>query len=416
MDVVMVANSPGEIAGWVAPVVARLKARSRELRAFLFIPPCPFAAGTEKEVAKDIFGLDLVISPKGYLLYTIFKRRPRDFNPSEKGVVVHLGGDFFHSAFLSRRLKFPAIAYTDRSCGFVDSFQLFLAEDERVAEKISRKGAPPSKIVVVGSLMADAVQLGLERESALSGSELQRFERAQLRICLLPGSRPQQVRYMTPFFLKVAEIIKKVEGGAEFSLILSPFATLEALRDSVEGARKSRFIEGTCGRLTTEDGHTLITTGEGLSVSIVTERRYTAMSISDLALVMPGTAASELGFLGVPMVVAVPLNRPSEIPLPGLVGLLGGLPIAGGVIKGYAVRRLPGKIEFAAMPNKKARRHIVPEVWGVLRPEDIAIKALELLQDTPRREAMSRDLRESMGAGGTADRVVDAIFQIAAGS
>lgn len=387
MDVVILTNSPGEVTGWVRPVVERLIKRDGDSRIFIFLSPCAFASAREAQVLREIPGIARIFSPREYVAYALLGRRPAGFVPSGPGVVVHLGGDFMHSARIARRLEFPAIAYSDRTASFHGSFRMIAVEDDRVRDKLISKGIPAGKLRVIGNLMIDSVRPSLPREQAR-----QAFGIPQDAPCVLvmPGSRMQQVKHMAPFFLKVAGLIKKVERRAEFLLALSPFVSREILDTAVGEA-----MEGAIVRIV-EPG-----------------RRYDAMVASDLAMVMPGTSTAELGFLGVPMVVAVPLNWPGEVPLPGLWGLLGGIPLLGGLLKRYAIRGLSNKVEFAALPNKRARKMIVPEVRGVLDPEDVAIQALELLQDPSRRAMISKNLIEAMGGTGAADRLVDMIFEVA---
>ncbi len=135
------------------------------------------------------------------------------------------------------------------------------------------------------------------------------------------------------------------------------------------------------------------------------------MAASDVAVTMPGTVTAELAFLGVPTVVAVPLNVPEEIPLPGLPGLIGGLPVVGRHLKRAAVQKALERIEFAAIPNKRQRRMITPEVRGVLSAQDVGIKVLELLQDARVRGRIAVELRQAMGRPGASDRVAAVVLE-----
>jgi lipid-A-disaccharide synthase len=77
----------------------------------------------------------------------------------------------------------------------------------------------------------------------------------------------------------------------------------------------------------------VVETDGGLRIQAYRGRQYDLMSVSDLAITIPGTNTVELSFFGVPMVVALPLNHPERIPLEGLVGLIGNLPKLGKEVK-----------------------------------------------------------------------------------
>lgn len=410
MDVIIFANSPGEVAGWARPTVDRLRTRGIGERIFLFIPPCPFASGREAEVARMFPGVAGVVSPREYGRYILFGRLPHGFFPSGKGVVVHLGGDPLHSVLVARKLSYPAILYTDRSAALVKRFEVLLVEDTRIRDKVIRKGASPEKVRIVGNLAVDGVRPELSREEAF---RLFRLEDNKLTVGLFPGSREQEIRLVAPFFLRCAEIIAKVDSEVQFVLGLSPFASLEALEAAIRSKPDYKFFDGATGRLAKDGEATEIITDAGLRVRVEPEKRYDVMQVSDLAIVMPGTVTGELGFLGVPMLVTVALNRPEEVPLPGLVGQVGAMPFVGPLFKRFVVPKMVEKVEFIAIPNKRARQKIVPELRGILRPEDVAIASFEVLRDKKRRARISSDLKAAMGERGASDGIVDAIVEVA---
>ncbi|MDI7248226.1 MAG: hypothetical protein QME92_12310 [Bacillota bacterium] len=493
--VVIVANSPGEISGWARPVVARLRASETGtapalggLVVVVVVPPCAFASGHETEVAAAIPGVDAVVGPSEYVKYALFGVVPKGFRQAQvagtpdggRGIVVHLGGDPMHSALLARRLGYPAVLYSDRTAGFVGSFARFMVEDARVEAKLRRKGVPGEKISIVGNLMIDGVTADLERDAARAALGV--GAGAPL-VCLMPGSRRQQIRYAMPFFLRVAEIVRKFRDEAAFVAVLSPYVSPSMVGAAVRraGARREapegrhlghagKRLEGAGGRLVQASGSAppspgsesalsesvemlptpscqraplgapspsatpralqplenpeesvnprlepahafVIETDEGVAVRLVDRDRYDAMAASDVAVAMPGTVTAELAFLGVPTVVAVPMNIPEEVPLPGLPGLLGGIPVIGRHLKRAAVQKAIERIEFTAIPNKRQRRMITPEVRGVLTAQDVAIKVLELLQDAKARGRIAVELRQAMGQPGASDRVAEMVLE-----
>jgi len=136
---------------------------------------------------------------------------------------------------------------------------------------------------------------------------------------------------------------------------------------------------------------------------------------SDVVMTIPGSNTAELAALGVPMVVAVPLDRLEEMPLEGLPGLLGNVPVLGRALRRRAIEGLIRKLPFASWPNRKAGREVVPElVKRGLTPQDMAQAVLRLLDDEPGRQRMAEELRQLMGEPGAARRIAAACLALAA--
>ncbi|GAH80161.1 unnamed protein product, partial [marine sediment metagenome] len=149
--VFIVTNSPGELIGWVRPVVRSLKKKAPGIEIVVVITPCQYASGMEREVAKGFPEVDLIVGPNEYLKYVFLGIRPSQFGSADWGVVLFLGGDPFHAFLLSRRLGFPAVAYTQK-LRWKKYFEKFMVLNERIKEKFIAKGAEPEKVVVVGDL------------------------------------------------------------------------------------------------------------------------------------------------------------------------------------------------------------------------------------------------------------------------
>jgi len=113
----------------------------------------------------------------------------------------------------------------------------------------------------------------------------------------------------------------------------------------------------------------------------------------------------------VPMVVAIPLNKPEAIPLDGLAGLIGDVPLVGTSIKKWIVKRYDRKVKFAAAPNRYAEKKIVPEVRGIIQAEDVAKEAIKLLKDTDSLRRMSTELKELFSPQNSADKLAEIILE-----
>ncbi len=406
MHVFLVANSPGELSGWVRPIARTLKRKEKDIKILVIIPPCQYASGMEKEVARGFPDVDGVAGPTDYLKYIFLGARWSGLREAGKGVVVFLGGDPIHAVLLSRRLKVPALAYIQKP-RWKRFFKKFMVRDKKIKEEFIAGGIKPEKVIVVGDLMADAVELRMSKEEVCNCWKL---DPGYSIISIMPGSRPQEVRYLAPFFVKVAELIREEFPKAQFILVLSPFISEEKLTSFPPAQLEKVFPETPKIKLERNKRWKLIT-NLNLEVLVTKKNQYEIMNASDLAITIPGTKTAEMAFLGTPMVVTMPLNKPEAIPLDGLPGLIGYLPWFGSMIKSKIVRRYSRKIKFTALPNLRAGKEIVPELRGIIKAQDVSRKVIELLQDPVLRNNMASELKCIMGAKGAADRIAKAVLE-----
>jgi len=385
----MVTNSPGEVMGWVKPAAEKLKEKQKETIITVVIPPCQYASGMEEKVVRKLAAVDYVVNPSQYLKYLFLDSKPSSFHQAKKGVIVFLGGDPFHALLLSKRLKLPAVAYI-QSLRWKRYFKRFMVLNETVRERFIAQGAKEEKVAVVGDLAKDGIKLSMSARETFNywGLDSKHFI-----ISLLPGSRPEEIRYMTPFFLKVAELIKKEFPSSQFLLILSPFISRKEL-NTVNEESLSKTFSVVGAKLKKEGSQWKLITKSGLKALVIEEKRYEAINISHLIITIPGTNTLESTYLGTPMVVAIPLNKPEAIPLDGLAGLVGGLPIIGSLIKRQMVKQYSKRIKFTAIPNIRADREIVPEIRGIIEPADVAKEVIELLRSPERLNEMKKELRK----------------------
>jgi lipid-A-disaccharide synthase len=73
--------------------------------------------------------------------------------------------------------------------------------------------------------------------------------------------------------------------------------------------------------------------------------QYDIMQASDLAITIPGSNTAEMAGLGLPMVVALPLNKPESLPLEGIPGLIGRIPVFGPSLKRAAVLKAAARVK-----------------------------------------------------------------------
>lgn len=198
------------------------------------------------------------------------------------------------------------------------------------------------------------------------------FEKAGLdisrpTIALLPASRLQEIRYLTPLMFAAARRVRERIPDAQFVL---PVA-IDHWRTRLD--------------------HCLRESGMQDSVSLIEYTNYTILSQCKAAMVKSGTTTMEMAILGVPMVVTYRL----------------------GALSAWLARRLV-KVPFAAMPNILNGRRIVPELLQKeASVKNLADQTLRILEDEAYATAMRTDLRQlrkSLGEEGAIRRAAQLIL------
>ena len=184
---------------------------------------------------------------------------------------------------------------------------------------------------------------------------------------ILPGSRKSEISRHLPIFLEAFKIFKKRFPKAR--------AAVFAARALPDSAYKAAWDEG---------------------IEVVREFNYQRRSSLSLALCSSGTATLENALLGIPMVVAYKMSRPT-----------------------YFLARSLIKVPYIAMANILAGKKIVPElIQDEANPPELA-GALSSLWDKPedyfriRQELIG--LRKSLGSPGVSERVARLMLESAAG-
>lgn len=407
MELLFTANSPGEVSTWLAPTLRAVKRRAPEATTTVFLVPCAFATGAEADVVRAMPEADRVFGPGDYwrLAVGVRRFRWRDGGHPHHSALLYLGGDLVHAAVIARRLRIPALAYVERGSRWTRSFQAVLVPDERARRSVLRRGEQDERVSVVGNLMVDAVQEGAGREQLAAELGL---DAKKPTVALFPGSRRYEIELTLRFFLRVMELVRADAPDVQCVISLSAFGTPDVLESPGSDA-----LEGTAVTVGRERGFWRLTTERGLEAVAVQGRPYDVMRAADMALTVPGSNTAEMAALGLPMVVALPLNVADKIPLPGAAQYMEKLPFVGKRLKRKVVHDRAAAMPLVAWPNRKAGELIVPEVRGMLRPEDVALEAAPLLLDARRRAAMAKRLRHVMGPAGAAERVAERLLAAA---
>ncbi len=417
-NIVITVNSPGEVSGWLKPAVKAIKALPLETVINVFIPPCTFASGKEADVVRQMPWVDKVFGPTEFLKFTLLRGSLPGFEKLPEGLVLFLGGDLTHAWLLSKKLHYPAIAYTEGLTNWVDSFERFMMPYPQMAEKALQKGVAAAKIQIVGNLMLDAAQPQMESD------QVRRTLRIGDRPLLLfmPGSRPGHFEYLVPFYIRVFEIVKEKipEIAAVFSI--SPFIADDVIRQGMSGPMAqlleqpfnynpgdTGIVNGSIGSI---ENPGLITTKSGQQIPAVRGHQYELMAAANLAISLPGTNTFELAALGVPAIVIFPLNYPERIPLEGIPGLIGGIPILGKALKRKLLPKIWAKNKFTAWPNRLAQEFIIPELGGIVTAEAVGSQVVRLLTDKEEYQRISNRLQEVVGEKAAASRLAGIVWEV----
>jgi lipid-A-disaccharide synthase len=401
LDIIIITNSPGELYSWVKVTVSRLKEKNPSARVIVMLVPCPYASGKEEMIARSLPGVDLVFSPGDFLLF-LAGNTVREYFPAPRGIVVFLGGDFWHALWVAWKTRFPSLAYAARFSTWLKRFDAVCVADGKTGEEFARRGVVRDRIQVVGNLMLDGVQPVLGRDEAF---EKWFLSKDKLTVGILPGSRTCHVMDSLPVFLRAAEEIEEALGGVQFILGLSPFVSTDDLRECLR--EHAIPIQGSWGTLEPGEAGELIVTGRGTRVLLVKERQYDVMNVSDLLITIPGTNTAEIAALTRPMIVAS--SWKARIPRGGFGWLLNLLPPRSPMRKAI-LQGIARRLKFTSLPNQAALRNVVPEVMVEKNASEISEAAIELLRDGEKRESISRELKGIMGQPGAADKVGDLIL------
>lgn len=392
-SLIILANSPGEMSGWVAPVVTQVRAILPDVQITVALIPDWFTSGREREFATQL-PVDRVAG-----VFTVIRSIWQDLEAcrARKNLVLFLGGDALYAKGLAALLKCQAMAYMPRVYHPADFVRIFVPTAvER--ERAIRKGADPDHIVVVPTLALDSViPSGTPTEIK---TRLGLPENARPIFSLMAGSRPSYVGLSIDFMLDIADELLARHSEARALLPVSPFID----RELVLAVLRQRGMDWEA----TSTGDTFLA-GPDRRILIVFTHSHDAFVVADLAIVLPGTNNLQCAALGVPFVMLMPLNSIEHIPFEGLLGFLYPKFFPFNKLKKYVISYLSKRVPYLSMVNRMAGRMLSPELRGVLTPAGVAEAVSDLWLDTPRREQLRADLLELTRERGAARIIAEAL-------
>ncbi len=394
-DVVILVNGPGELSSYVKPTVDALHERYPQFGITIVFTPCPYSTGKETEIAKSLPGVTKVISANEFFMWMLRGRLPEGIKFSSTGAVVFMGGDVLYGKMIAKRLKYPAVAYSEAYAKWPKIYKKFLVPDRLIYEKFKKQGYPEDQIKIVGNLMVESVKAVKGKDQVFSELGL---DKGKKLVAFLPGSREFQIQYTLSFFSEVASNIEALNKDCQFVFIISPFLKQDLLKKHLSKAGLQNIND----RIKYN----------GTSIKLIFSGQHDVIAASDLAITIPGTNTAEVAVLGTPMIVVFPEKSSELIPLEGIYEIIGKIPLIGYIFKKIYVKILLLKTRFFAIPNIKCGREIVPEFKGDVQPKTLAETAVLLLSDAKKLDEMSHLLRSSLGDPGAAKRITEEINEV----
>lgn len=403
MRIAFTANGPGEVAGWLRPLLRALYSRVSDLGAIVFLVPDDYATGFESALVRDAFPQATVVEPKAYVKFALGGQL--DGIASTVDAVQYVGGDLLHAARVHARLKGRAATYKHSRPRYHALFDRAFALDAGNVEQLANWGTPRDRIEQVGNLVVDGAlaeaSLPPEPGTPVDG------------ILFMPGSRGYEVDSLVPFYFAVALQIRRERPEIPIAFAISPFTSRAQVRAAIErGGHPLMF--GRAGCFITENERDYLTTAAGDASFPVLSNTLAAAVRSRLVLTIPGTKTVELAALGKPTITLTPLNAPEEVAINGLLTYLNRVPLIGSPLKRAVGVRVARQFTHHAQPNIQAGTMLMREIHSTVTPGRIARVALESYDDRSWQasagDALARLYRAHIGAS---DRMAESLLALA---
>lgn len=388
-ELFILTNSPGEVAGWVRPVVTELASGGLKADICLVVLPCQYASGMEAEYGKNIPGIESV-----YTFKELWKRRGRESGATR--LVLQLGGDPMFGAFLSAKMRCGWMIYTARP-RWKSRVAHYFVPDHAAENRFAAQGVKKDRITRVGNLIFDSAPECEDREGARRIMGLSEGENA---ISFLPGSRPFEYRDGFAFFsLAAMEFIKKYPGYHAF-LPVAPTVDEELMKEGLERAG----LKWSGGSVADE----IIWDGPG-RIRFIRINNFEAIRASKLAVAFPGTNNLQITALCIPLLTVIPLNQAENIPLDGIPGMIPMSFPGAKILKKKLVYWYSGRLKYASLPNRIAGKEIVPEYRGVMTPSMVAGLVEDLISDPEKLIEIVRRYSDISLERGAAKKIADKV-------
>lgn len=360
LRITILTNGPGELWGWVRPVASELRQRGHSISLWLL--PCPFSSGHEREAA-SLLGVDKLEGPSS------FSAMWREAANEHTDKIIQTGGEISFGLRMSKFSGASLTVYSYRHRKDIQGVKLLTAYPQQVNNIHSA--------IPIGDLVKDSVNMDVT-PSGLNSWQWPEDSNSP-RILFLPGSRPAIRSAVMEWLCELRDRIIKLIPTARIRSLFPQFMPENELRQwQSEGLNPVRA-------------------GAGL-----------AMRHSDYAITQPGTNNFELMHCGLPAIVAAPEKFLKYIPASGVAGMISRLPLIGDSIRKAALLRTVRKWNgYISLPNRTFKRNILCEMWGNITPLMIAEKLKAELSDAQKLNDTRELLLKLSGAEGAASRLCD---------
>jgi len=422
MDIVILSNGPGEVTTWVKPVVAALRSRHpdpTDLRISVVLSPCPNATGREADIVESYPEVDRVQAARYFWPFLLRGKTVDNWDWRDRGCVVFLGGDQIYPVIIGKHLGYKTVVYAEWFANWHRWVDAYAAMNQTVVEQARDRYR--HKFAIVGDLMGDGQallsdidtasrQLGLTPETELIG--------------LLPGSKRAKLTQGVPLLFATADYIHQHRPQTRFVVPVAPTVDLTTLADYAN-PQSNPFV-----RVFDASAVTLIQPETANSLPYLKTERGTQIylwqpfpahavtSQCQICLTTVGANTAELGSLGIPMIVLLPIQQIDAMNAwDGLYGLLVNLPIVGKPCNRFINRvflaYLRRSKKLLAWPNIWAQREIIPELLGELSAEQVGDRVLNLLRHPEHLQKIRRELQQVRGTSGAAQKLSDLVLKTA---
>jgi lipid A disaccharide synthetase len=399
VDILILANGPGEVTTWVRPVVRALRQQlgndSEQVRISIILSPCPHATGKEADICRSYEEVDRVQESKYFWQFLLQGKTAQNWQWRDRGVVLFLGGDSFFPVVIGKRLNYRTVVYAEwetRWHRWIDRFGVM--QPQAINPKFAHK------CQVVGDLMLEAAE-----ETKASNVETE-------VIGLLPGSKAAKLAQGVPLLLAIAEFVSARRPQTRFAIPVAPTIDLETLANFANPQFNSviESFGGVSATLIFEPPR--LKTSGGLEVDLwMKSPAYELLSQCSICLTTVGANTAELGALAIPMIVLLPTQQLDAMrSWDGIPGLLAALPMVGtnmAKLINWSILHLPRRLY--AWPNIWAKSEVVPELVGNLQPEEVAAMVLDYLEHPEKLQQISEVLRSIRGESGAAQKLASLV-------
>lgn len=359
MRITILTNGPGELWGWVRPVASELRKRGHSISLWLL--PCPFSSGHEREAA-SLLGVDKLEGPSSTSITW------REVAHERTDSIIQLGGDIAFGLRMSKFSDAPLTVYSYRHRKDIKGAKLFTAYPQQV-------NMPT--VTAIGDLVKDAVRNDFT-PFAENTWKWYRDENSP-RILFLPGSRPKIRSAVISWLCELRDSITRLIPNARIRSLFPQFMPEYEMS------------------IWRKEGLNPVKAGAGI-----------AMRESDFAITQPGTNNFEMMHSGLPGIVIAPEKFLTLMPVSGAAGFFTGLPVVGKIIRRKALLHTVNKWGgYISLPNRTFNRNIFTELWGDVTTEMIAERLRAELDDREHLEEVRKELRELSGNYGASEKLCD---------